>query len=854
MHPYAERVRMRGFLIRRDERRRHTMTRIMRRALTCVVVGLFCLTLMVSGAPATDTPTKGSPLDTALVGGLRTDVVSAVDGPSDFTIYFRPAVRFGTDNRTLYIMDFLVPFYQGEKNIVFFNPKFTPNDLDGWETNLGVGYRHLLFDDRLVLGANVFYDTRRTGWGTYWDQVGFGLEAMGEVNKYVALTGRFNYYIPLTDPIASEGGLGGGYIFRDQGIYSLGGSVEEALEGFDAELGFRVPYLSDYVETWVYGGGYHYGGKYIKDVDGYSLRLELIPTDFVRLNYEYREDRTNMGEHHGEVAVEVPFSIGNLIAGKNPFEGFGKRLSGSRTLKERMVEPVRRDVDITVKIEEGAGVGAGGLVDEVVFVSEGGEADPLADGTFEHPWGSFTEALADPRIVSGAAFTIHVINDNLGDMVVPGRDINVAYLLLWGSGCPHPRYGVISNMMAGAPTISSANGIGLTGNDMEACGLYFENIPGDDGIGVYGDRAYVHHNSFFNTWRGVDVDGGNDAVVAYNTMLTGTHGVLVDSGASGTRIFGNTIDDFDDGVEVLNGSTNLTITGNFFGTTTSVVNGVDLQDIPGPVFIGSNYINASGRGITSNSACSGSITVAGNPFISPEVRLEGFDDVTFTTNTLTSSTGDGLYLNAPTSGHLDALVSGNTITVTGGSVRSVQLRSFNGAGTMNATITGNNISAVASGVNASNGIWVDTWGDVTVNITGNDIVASNTTSNTNGIRVNSDGGDVNATVANNNITATVAGLLWGATGVELKSTGVFRVFGTLSGNYGHVDSTPNTYMFSFDTGNPGALNSVDWSGNGVFTTGASGWDGNYDAGSGLPGPLTNGRIFTNFIVGDTLTP
>lgn len=32
------------------------------------------------------------------------------------TIHFRPGVRFGTDDRTLYIMDFLVPLYQDQKN------------------------------------------------------------------------------------------------------------------------------------------------------------------------------------------------------------------------------------------------------------------------------------------------------------------------------------------------------------------------------------------------------------------------------------------------------------------------------------------------------------------------------------------------------------------------------------------------------------------------------------------------------------------------------------------------------------------------------------------------------------------
>ncbi len=43
--------------------------------------------------------------------------------------------------------------------------KFTPNDQDGWEVNVGLGYRRLFLDDRLILGVNGFYDQRKTPWG-----------------------------------------------------------------------------------------------------------------------------------------------------------------------------------------------------------------------------------------------------------------------------------------------------------------------------------------------------------------------------------------------------------------------------------------------------------------------------------------------------------------------------------------------------------------------------------------------------------------------------------------------------------------------------------------------------------------
>jgi hypothetical protein len=108
---------------------------------------------------------------------------------TSWTIYYRPGVRFGTDDRTLYINDFLVPLYRDEKNILFSNIKYTPNDQDGWEINLGLGYRRLFLDDRLVLGINGFYDRRKSLWGSIHEQWGVGGEVMADVpvgNRYIS--------------------------------------------------------------------------------------------------------------------------------------------------------------------------------------------------------------------------------------------------------------------------------------------------------------------------------------------------------------------------------------------------------------------------------------------------------------------------------------------------------------------------------------------------------------------------------------------------------------------------------------------------------------------------------------------
>ncbi len=121
-----------------------------------------------------------------LLGLLTLDLYAGTDqnkkDPS-WTIYYRPAVRFGSDDRTLYINDFLIPIYQNDKSIIFNNTKFTPNDQDGWEVNVGLGYRRLFMDDRLILGVNGFYDQRKTDWGTFHEQWGVGTEVMADVES-----------------------------------------------------------------------------------------------------------------------------------------------------------------------------------------------------------------------------------------------------------------------------------------------------------------------------------------------------------------------------------------------------------------------------------------------------------------------------------------------------------------------------------------------------------------------------------------------------------------------------------------------------------------------------------------------
>jgi Inverse autotransporter, beta-domain len=462
--------------------------------------------------------------DTVVRGGKTTA------GDTGYSVYFRPGVRFGTDDRTLYIMDLLVPFYQDDKNIVFGNIKYTPNNHDGWEINAGMGYRRLLWDDQLILGANAYYDRRKTDWGTDHEQWGVGLEAMTDIpleSFDLGLTARFNYYHPLSD--TKIDGLGtefASYVLSNTGIILNGGRVEEPMRGFDYELGMRIPYISDYIETWAYVGGYNYQGKLVDDINGFQVRLEVIPTDFIRLNYEFHHDNYSKAEHYGEVTLEVPFSIGNLVTGRNPFEEIGDMMTGSRELSARMVEPVRRDVDVKVVVDEDNDniPGAGDQIENIVFVSETG-VDAPGNGTKDNPYATISYALANnARILAGAVKTIHVMNSSdvavVDEAAGGGLTLAIADFLLWGSGADHPKYSNIINMpYAGHPTINDT--LELNAANLEVTGLGFD-VAGIHGIEIQlgaGNSGMKITDNVFKVFSGTVAYGIGTPIIDIATPL-----------------------------------------------------------------------------------------------------------------------------------------------------------------------------------------------------------------------------------------------------------------------------------------------------------------------------------------------
>jgi len=112
-----------------------------------------------------------------------------------------------------------------------------------------------------------------------------------------------------------------------------------------------VPYLSDFVETRAYLGGFWYDSELVDTLDGWKFRAEMRPVKMLSIEYEYRKDGTRGHDSFVKAYLDIPFSFEDLSKGRNPFGEMKDSLrfgGGPRELRERMKERVVRDRHITI--------------------------------------------------------------------------------------------------------------------------------------------------------------------------------------------------------------------------------------------------------------------------------------------------------------------------------------------------------------------------------------------------------------------------------------------------------------------------------------------------------------------------
>jgi hypothetical protein len=137
----------------------------------------------------------------------------------------------------------------------FFNQNTVSLHNDDQTVNLGLGYRNLIRDDTVMLGANLFFDY---SFDDAHQRNGVGVEAISSVFDI-----RGNYYDATS------------------GIQTLGdGSTEEALDGWDARLDYHLPLAYD---VNVFAGIFEFenaSGNFTLDGEKYGLAGSIGKTNF----------------------------------------------------------------------------------------------------------------------------------------------------------------------------------------------------------------------------------------------------------------------------------------------------------------------------------------------------------------------------------------------------------------------------------------------------------------------------------------------------------------------------------------------------------------------------------------------
>lgn len=408
--------------------------------------------------------------------GLLSPTIAKASTTDDWSdqAKIRPGFMSGSERTDIFI-DYFIPFGNNPNSLFYFDINGRIDDEDSNEQNFGFGFRTLSGGEKYILGGNIFFDTMMSEHDNRFSQVGFGLEVL--TNRF---DGRFNYYKPTGDTYLK--GESNNYKFAPSSLLVNNG-YEEALEGYDIELGVLVPYVSSFAETRLFGGLYNYSTDQLiaDDVDGKKFRLEVRPLNSISINIEHYTPSEGDSDTVAGLYFDIPFSIEELFeAGGNPFinapSEFKIENRANRTLRDRMTEKVIRDRQIITAADEDK------TYKDLIYVNSD---DTGADtGTQSDPYQTLTDALADAKWANEDTIIYISSTDGTADTYV-----NTVTLLdgqeLWSDGVMHPIYKLGGGGVAAIINGSGGNIITLSDNN-SIVGL--DLINGNNGI--YGSGTY----------------------------------------------------------------------------------------------------------------------------------------------------------------------------------------------------------------------------------------------------------------------------------------------------------------------------------------------------------------------------
>jgi hypothetical protein len=260
--------------------------------------------------------------------------------------------KFSEDLQSGYL-DLVQGLHVERDSALFLSLRGTLDDSNQQIFSSGLGFRKLIEDPGVIIGANVFYDYIDSSAGNSFNQLGLGAEVLT-----TWVDARFNYYLPENDRKPTGSFTSTSTSTRSSGNYTSGGLIhrdllrdtttnttttfEQAFKGWNAEVGVLVPGVNKYFDLRLFAGAYGYdnpaGGRY----EGFKARAEARVTRNITLDLEYWNDKELVGGNWvAGVRFTSAFDLGKLVHGQNPFKGGNAPASLRGRLDEQIIRSHR---------------------------------------------------------------------------------------------------------------------------------------------------------------------------------------------------------------------------------------------------------------------------------------------------------------------------------------------------------------------------------------------------------------------------------------------------------------------------------------------------------------------------------
>lgn len=194
------------------------------------------------------------------------DLLPLPPGPEHLSLRASPVVKPG-NKVGMNKLDVFIPLRDLDNTVYYLDFRGVVPTGDGYESNIGAGYRRIL-DDGWIVGGFGFYDHIESSRQNHFNRLMAGFEALSELwevraNAYVSLTR------PKTMPVAG-GALYDEFCDTCNGIWYEHRRNEILLSGLEVEVGRPLGNKG----IMGYLGGYYFDESNAQNSGGHRLRLD----------------------------------------------------------------------------------------------------------------------------------------------------------------------------------------------------------------------------------------------------------------------------------------------------------------------------------------------------------------------------------------------------------------------------------------------------------------------------------------------------------------------------------------------------------------------------------------------------